>query len=123
MPTRGEIIPRDMREFLAHVGLIERAALPDGGEDYSVRLAGGRIEEVFGTLSGQPIGATLPPETALRWRLVFNEVSRSLAPLAVSGRVAHANLRHLKYELFVGPLGEGGVVTMLFGTMDIWPVT
>lgn len=123
MPSRSDIVPRDMRDFLAHVGLIERVSLPDGAEDYAVRLAGGRIEDVYGPLSGRPIGATLPSETAARWRLVLNEVSRSRAPLAVSGRMAYANLRHLKYELFIAPLGEGDTATMLFGALDVWPVT
>jgi hypothetical protein len=65
----------------------------------------------------------LPQETALRWRLVFDEVRKNGAPLAVSGRVAYENLRHLKYELFVAPLGEGEVAGMIFGVLDIWPVT
>lgn len=123
MPARADIAPRDMRDFLSHVGLVEKLQLSGGEEDFAVRLAGGRIEEVFGAIAGRPIGATLPPETAARWRLVLNEVSRGLAPLAVSGRMAYANMRHMKYELFIAPLGEEGVATMLFAVLDVWPVT
>lgn len=123
MPARGDIAPRDMREFLSHIGLVEVVPGANGGVDYTMRIAGGKIEEIFGTLTGQPITRSLPEETASRWRLVFDEIRKGGVPLAVTGRVAYANLRHLKYELFVAPLGEGGDVGAIFGVLDIWPVT
>lgn len=123
MPARGDIAPRDMREFLSHVGLVEVILSANGTVDYTMRVAGGKIEEIFGPLTGQPLSQTLPDETVSRWRLVFDEVRKSCVPLAVSGRVAYANLRHLKYELFVAPLGEDGNVGAIFGALDIWPVT
>jgi hypothetical protein len=123
MPGRAEIVPRDLREILPHIGLVEMVPLPDGGEDYAMRLVGGKVEEVFGPLTGQPICTALPAETAARWRLVFDEVRASGKPLAVTGRVGFDNQRHLKYELFIAPLGEDGAVRMMFGALDIWPVT
>lgn len=123
MPARADISPRDMREFLPHVGLVERIAREEGGTDYAMRLAGGRIEEIFGPLTGLPLDVVLPPETAARWRKVFDEAARTSMPLAVSGRVAYGNLRHLKYELFIAPLDLDGKPDMLFGVLDIWPVT
>jgi hypothetical protein len=122
MPARADISPRSMREFLPYIGLIELIALPDGSEDYAVRLAGGKIEEIFGSLTGHPLRDTLPPEIAARWRLVFEEVRRSKAPLVATSRMAYNNLRHLKQELFIAPLGEDGTVRMLFGVLDIWPI-
>ncbi|HSM95979.1 MAG TPA: PAS domain-containing protein [Rhizomicrobium sp.] len=123
MPTRGDIAPRDMREFLSHVGLVEVVTGANGTVDYTMRVAGGKIEEIFGPLSGQPISRSLPPETVSRWGLVFDEIRKVGVPLAVSGRVAYANLRHLKYELFAAPLGEEGKVGAILGVLDIWPVT
>ena len=125
MPAREEILPRDMRDFLAHVGLVEAMQLPDGSEDYAMRLMGGRIEEVFGAISKKPICEVLPPAIAARWRAVFDEVRNHRQPLVLTGRVAHENLRHLKYELFAAPLGEGANddVPMIFGVLDLWAVT
>jgi len=122
MPARAEISPRAMRDFLPFVGLIEWTAKPKGGEDYFVRLIGGKIEEIFGSMTGQFIDRTLPPDIAIRWRLVLDEVRKNGTPLAVSSRVAFNNLRHMKQELFVAPLGEDGPVKTLFGVLDIWPV-
>jgi hypothetical protein len=123
MPARADVSPRDMREFLPNIGLVEVVTAPDGTISYTMRIAGGKIEEIFGPLTGQPLADALPQETALRWRLVFDEVRQSGVPLAVSGRVAYANLRHLKYELFVAPLGEDGKIGTILGVLDIWPVT
>jgi hypothetical protein len=68
MPTRQDINPRGMREFLAHVTLVEIQETAGGTIDYQIRLAGSVIEEVFGAISGKPISETLPPETVRRWR-------------------------------------------------------
>jgi hypothetical protein len=123
MPARAEISPREMREFLPYVGLLELTSTPGGGEDYFVRIVGGKVEEIFGSLTGQFIQNTLPPEIAARWRVILDEVRRSKAPLAATSRVAFNNWRHLKQEVFIAPLGEGdGEVRMLFGALDIWPV-
>ncbi|HVX57853.1 MAG TPA: PAS domain-containing protein, partial [Candidatus Saccharimonadales bacterium] len=122
MPSRTDISPRAMRDFLPFVGLLEWTSRPNGGEEYFVRLAGGKIEEIFGSITGQFIDQTLPPEIATRWRLVLDEVRKNGTPLAVSSRVAFNNLRHMKQELFVAPLGEGGRETTIFGVLDIWPV-
>lgn len=123
MPMRADVVPRDMREFLSHVGLVEIVSGANGAVDYTMRVAGGKIEEIFGSLTGQLIAKTLPQDTAARWRLVFEEIRKGGVPLAVSGRVAYANLRHLKYELFAAPLGEDGTVSAILGVLDIWPVT
>lgn len=122
MPTRADIAPRDLREFLPHVGLMEALPIPGGGEDYFVRIAGGKMEEIFGPMTGQFIQSVLPPETAARWRVILDEVRRSRMPLAATSRVAYNNLRHLKQEVFIAPLGADGDVRMLFGVLDIWPV-
>ena len=123
MPARAEILPRDMREFLPYVALVELVPTPAGGEDYFVRIAGGKIEEIFGSLTSQFIQNTLPPEIAARWRVILDEVRKSKMPLVATSRVAYNNMRHLKQEVFIAPLGEGdGDVQMLFGVLDIWPV-
>ena len=123
MPARQDVLPRDMREILSYVGLVEIVALPDGGEDYAMRLIGGKLEEVFGPITDKPLSTSLPAQIATRWREVFDKARGLRAPLAVTGRMGFENKRHLKYELFLAPLGDGDTVTMLFGVLDVWPVT
>jgi hypothetical protein len=122
MPTRQDISPRDMREFLAHVALFEIHELADGTIDYRIRLAGSVVEEVFGPIGGKSIRETLPPDIAQRWRTFLDTVRKSAEPLRVTSRVAFQNKSWLASELFLAPLGQHGEVTMLFGAADMWPV-
>ncbi len=123
MPTRQNINPRGMREFLAHVTLVEIQETAGGTIDYQIRLAGSVIEEVFGAISGKPISETLPPETVRRWRGFMETVRESAEPLRVASRVAFQNKTWLASELFVAPLGQNGKATMLFvAAEDMWPV-
>ncbi len=52
MPSRKDINPRDMREFVAHAGLIEVRPKAEG-TDYVVRLVGTQAEEIFGQITGK----------------------------------------------------------------------
>jgi hypothetical protein len=113
MPTRQDINPRDMREFVASAGLIEARPMADGYE-YLVRLAGTRIEEIMGPISGKLFSEFLPPEIEARWRLVCDEVRRSRGPVSISGRMAFQARHWLKTETFVGPLGEEGQEITMF---------
>ncbi len=122
MPTRQDISPRGMREFLAHVVLFEIHELADGAIDYRIRLAGSVVEEVVGPIGGKPIGETLPPDIAHRWRTSLETVRKSTEPLRVTSRVAFQNESWLASEWFVAPLGQDGKVAMLFGAADTWPV-
>jgi hypothetical protein len=121
MPTRADITPKGMKDFMTNVGLIE--ARPTAlGVDYVVRLAGSRCEEVFGPISGKSLSDFLPPEIEVRWRRVCEEVRRTRGPLSVTGRIAFPGKDWLQSETFVGPLGaEGQEITMLLLGFVAWP--
>jgi hypothetical protein len=121
MPTRADITPKGMKEFMTNVGLIE--ARPTAlGVDYVVRLAGTRCEEVFGPITGKSFCDFLPPEIELRWRRVCDEARRTRGPLSVTGRIAFPGKDWLQSETFVGPLGEEGQeITMLLLGFVAWP--
>lgn len=113
MPARKDINPRDMREFVASAGLIEARPTADGYE-YQVRLAGTRIEEIMGPITGKLFSEFLPLEIEARWRRVCEEVRRSRGPVSITGRMAFQARHWLKTEAFVGPLGEDGQEITMF---------
>jgi hypothetical protein len=113
MPSRKDINPRDMREFLAHAGLIEVRPTADGIE-YVVRLVGTKAEEIFGLITGKTFQEFLPPEIEARWRQVCDEVRKSRGPVSVSGRLAYQGRHWLQTETFVGPLAEEGQEITMF---------
>jgi hypothetical protein len=122
MPSRADISPRDMREFLAYAGLIEARKSADGTTDYLVRLAGTGAEEVLGPISGKMFHEFLPPEIETRWRQVCDEVYQSRGPVSVFTRMAMEDKNWLRTETFVGPLSDGGEeITMFLLGFAAWP--
>lgn len=120
MPARKDINPRDMREFLANAGLIEARPTADGFE-YVVRLAGTRIEDIMGPITGKVFSEFLPPEIEGRWNKVCDEVRRSHGPVSIGGRMAFQGRNWLRMEGFVGPLGEEGQeITMFLLGVAAW---
>ena len=121
MPARKDISPQGMREFVNNVGLVEVRRSAGGAVDYSIRLAGARIDSVFGSITGKMLGAFLPPQIEARWRGVFDAAVAASAPISVASRVAFGRKEYLAAEVFLAPLGEDGQVSMLFAAVEVWP--
>lgn len=120
VPLRKDIHPKDLKAYIGQVGLIE-VKENDKGVDYLVRLAGSRLEEVMGPITGKLFSECLPSAIEVRWRMVCDEVRRSGGPLSVSGRVAHERRFWLQAEVFVGPLAdENGKITQLLLGAETW---
>ena len=59
MPARSEITPRDLKDVLRHIVLVERdTANPS---QYSWRLAGSGVTEVLGSHTGKSFQECVPP--------------------------------------------------------------
>lgn len=123
MPARRDISPQGMREFVNNVGLIEVRREADGAVIYFVRLAGARIESVFGSITGRALGEFLPPPIEARWRYIFDATLAAKAPLRLTSRVAFQRKDYLAAECFLAPLGEGDDIALLLIAVDVWPVS
>lgn len=115
MPSRADLSPTGMRNFVSHVGLIE---VQDGESqaDYVIRLAGTKWEEVFGPMKGKRVQEFLPPLIEERWRIVFNPVCARKEPVKATTQIAFKDMRWLRTEMFVAPLADaaaGGVAMLL----------
>jgi len=116
MPSRKDISPQSMRTLVKHVALVEIRRGDGGNTDYFIRIAGGKIEDVFGSITGHRLPDFLPPKIEERWRFIFDTELEAAAPLRMTSRVAFASKTWLKVELFLAPLGESGEIPML------WPI-
>jgi hypothetical protein len=121
MPARKDIKPQDMREFVRHIGLVEVRRAADGHAIYFIRLAGAKIESVFGAITGKSLGEFLPVQLEARWRLVFDAALEHPVPVRIASRVLFGGKTYLACEVLLAPLGEGGEVSMLFAAVDVWP--
>jgi hypothetical protein len=122
MPMRKDLSPQAMRAFLRHVALIEIRAGDDGRMDYVMRLAGVRIEDIFGPVTGRALGQFLPPQIETRWRFALDKAVEARAPLRAASRLTFAGKTWLQAEVLLAPLGEAGKVSMLLGALEVWPV-
>jgi hypothetical protein len=73
LPARTDLVPSEMRKFIARVGLIEFHDRGRGVE-YSIRLAGSKWEAIFGLMRGRTLREFLPADIEARWRDAFEPV-------------------------------------------------
>jgi hypothetical protein len=106
LPRRSDLDPVAMRGFISHVGLFEVRREGDGSVDYFVRLAGGRIDDVFGWRGGRSLTDDLPPHIARRWREPVDRVVETGRAIRARSRIAYENKIWMDGELLYAPLGE-----------------
>ena len=121
-PSRKDISPQSMRMLVKHVALVEPRRDHAGKPDYFIRLAGVKIEDVFGSITGHRLPDFLPPKIEERWRLILDAAMDAAGPLRATSRVAFSGKTWLKVELFLAPLGESGEIPMLFVAAEFWPI-
>jgi hypothetical protein len=121
MPSRADLDPRQMRAFMAHIALIELRSMPDGKQDYYIRLAGTAVEQLFGPFTGQSISEFLPAEIEARWRSMLDAARDAASPIRTIGRVAFQRKTWLECETMIAPLGtDGKTVSMFFVAVATW---
>jgi hypothetical protein len=107
LPSRADLVPSQMRKFMAHVGLVEFRAEGDD-IDYYIRLAGSQWEAVYGAMNGRVLHEFLPPDIEARWRSAFDPVRNQARPARVTTQIAFASKRWLDCEMFIAPLSDDG---------------
>ena len=106
MPTRSDLSPRGMREFITHVNLVDVWPASGGPVDYEVTLQGSHGREVFGHLVRRRFSAALSEVTARRLRECLNLVRDSGRPVRISSRVTAGAKFWLDSESFMAPLSD-----------------
>src|SRR5882757_3298868 len=65
MPQRSAITPRDLKDILPNILLVERTER--GPSRYRVRLVGTRLTEIIGEGTGKMLDEVAPPDLLARW--------------------------------------------------------
>jgi hypothetical protein len=120
-PSRKDITPQGMKDFMRHIGLVEVRRMADGHATYFIRLAGDKIESVYGAITGKTLSEFLPAALEARWRMVFDAAIAEQAPMRLTTRVMFGGKSYLAAEVLLAPLGEGDEVSMLYAAVDVWP--
>ena len=104
MPARSDITPRDLKNVLRNIVIVERdVANP---KRFSWRLAGQSVTEVLGSHTGKTFDECVPPNLLPRWIDSMNIVLDSGQPMRFIGRVHISGREYLDAEHLYVPLSN-----------------
>jgi len=121
MPSRSDLSPRAMREFLDHVNLVDVISEPR--ISFRVSLQGAQSRGVFGHMAKQRLGDILPPFFEKRWTESFEVPRSSETPVRLTTRASTFGRKWLGCEALLAPLGDGpNYVTTIFWVFASWRI-
>lgn len=116
MPSRGQLRPAGMRNFLTFVNLVDIV-----DDSYVVTLQGAHTRQVFGHLARQKFVNLFTEEEDKRWRYCFDLVRDSGKPVRLYTQVGTQQQLWLDCEVFIAPLGDGPqAIQSLFWIFKSW---
>lgn len=121
MPAHGELSPREMKDFIPYVSLLDVVPGAAGKPDYVVTLQGGHAREVFGDIKGRRPAEIFHPVIEQRWRACFDFPYAKRKPARLLSRASTSGKNWLVCEALVAPLGEGDEVRSFLWVFVSWP--
>lgn len=120
MPSRSQITPRDLKDFLRNIVIFEREDI--NPSRFRWRVIGTGITEVLGHNTGKTFEETVPPELLSRWTECGDLVLDGGQPLRFLGRVHLQGREYLDAEHLYVPLANNdGVPTFIMGLCRYTP--
>jgi len=105
MPQRSAITPRDLKDVLRNIVLIER--IERNPSRCRVRLVGTGLTGMLGDGTGKMIDEIVPPQLLPRWIACCDLVLDGGQPMRFMGRVHLQGREHLDAENLLVPLANG----------------
>ena len=114
LPSRSEIDPIHMSEYLDHVELLD---VINGGETFRYRIAGGAIEQIFHSKMQGRMLEDIFTGDVLSFKLVmFRRCVENRTVILSNDTLERGGELLLKYERLLIPLSpDGTLVNILFG--------
>ncbi len=120
MPARSEITPRDLKDILRDVLLLERVS--QNPSRYKFRLVGTGLYDMAGELTGKMVDEIVPPEHLPRWIECADLILNGGQPLRFLGRVHLEGKEYLNAEnLYVPLANDKGEPTFVMGLCRYTP--
>jgi len=120
MPRRSDFTPRDLKDVLRNILLLERVGT--GPSRYRFRLVGTGLAELGGDRTGKMLEEYLPPEHLPRWVDCCDLILDGGKPMRFLGRVHLEGREYLDAEnLFVPLANDNDVPTFAMGLCRYTP--
>jgi len=104
MPARSDMTPRDLKDYLRHIVMVQREA--EDPPKYRWRLIGTAMTEVVGHNTGKLFEDTIPPQHLSRWTETCDMILDSGQPWRFLGHVHISGREYLKAENLYLPLSD-----------------
>jgi hypothetical protein len=104
MPRRSEMTPRDLKNILRHLLVLERVRRNPSG--YRWKLIGTGLTDMAGDNTGKMIEDTVPPEHLPRWHDCADLILEGGQPLRFRGQVHLKGREYLEAENLYVPLAN-----------------
>jgi hypothetical protein len=120
MPKRSEMTPRDLKDVLRHLIVLERVERRPSR--YRVRLLGTRLTSMVGDRTGNLLEDVIPRDHLPRWVVCADLILDGGLPMRFIGRVHLQGKEYLNAEnLFVPLSNEEGEPTFVMGLCRYTP--
>jgi len=114
MPSRSQITPRDLKDFLRNIILVQRES--EGERHYRWRLIGTSVTDIVGHNTGKLFEESVPPAHLSRWNEVCDMILESKQPWRFLGRVHIQGREYLDAEhLYVPLANDNGEPSFVMG--------
>ena len=104
MPARSEMTPRDLKDILRNILLVERVS--QNPSHYKFRLVGTGLTHMAGELTGKTIEEIVPPEHQPRWIECCDLILDGGQPMRFLGHVHLEGREYLDAENLYVPLAN-----------------
>ena len=104
MPKRAEMTPRDLKDFLRNIGILER--IKENPSSYIFRLIGSGLTQVTGHVTGKTFEESVPRDILPCWIESCDLMLNGGKPLRFLGRVHLNGHEYLDAEHLYVPLAN-----------------
>ncbi len=120
MPSRSEMTPRDLKDALRNLVLLQREQ--QNPSRYRWRIIGTGITDILGHQTGKRLEDHIPPEHLHRWVDSYDMILTSEQPWRFFGRVRITSREYLDAEHLYVPLADDtGIPAFVMGLCHYRP--
>jgi hypothetical protein len=104
-PSRSDMTPRTMKNFLADVAILDVVHEADTVR-FRVRVMGSALDRVFSNAAGKFIDEIVPPVLLPKWLASLNLVLDIAGPVRLTDRIQFRKQDYYQSEELLAPLGN-----------------
>jgi len=121
VPTRASFDMRTLKNFAAHVFILERVRTGEARR-FKFRLFGSSLLQLFGEHTGRFLDEMVAPAMAPSWHAIYDAILDARQPLRIVTHFRMPSSDFLKGEMFAAPIADAaGIENMILAATYVSP--